>query len=105
MRCLARVGEREFRIEVARRGGGRFTVSLDGKTLEVERRRDGVLHLLSIDGESREVAVVRDRGGSGGAGNGRSMAQGEAGYRVTVAGPKVQDLLLRPPPSPGRAAR
>src|SRR3989442_8189176 len=96
MRCVARVDEREFRIEVARRGGGRFTVSLDGKTLEVERRRDGVLHLLSIDGESREVAVVRDRGGSGGAGNGRSMAQGEAVYGVTVAGRMYEVCLLDP---------
>ena len=105
MRCLARVGEREFRIEVARRGGGRFTVSLDGKTLEVERRRDGVLHLLSIDGESREVAVVRDRGGSGGAGNGRSMAQGEAVYGVTVAGRMYEVRLLDPLRVQGAAAR
>src|SRR6267143_605038 len=85
MRYVARVGEREFRIEVAPRGGGRFTVSLDGKTREIERRGDGVLVLLSIDGEEREAAVVRDGGAPGSPGNGRPAAQGEQAYSVTVA--------------------
>src|SRR2546422_2225666 len=96
MRYVARVGEREFRIEVAPRGGGRFTISLDGKTREIERRGDGVLHLLSIDGGAREVTVVRDTGGPGGAGHGRPEAQRGAGYCVTVAGRPYEGRLLDP---------
>src|SRR3989442_15777099 len=96
MRYLGRVGEREFRIEVAPRGGGRFTVSLNGKTLEIEKRREGDLLLLSIDEEVREVAVVRDRGGSGGAGSGRSVSPGEAVYGVTVAGRTYDVRLIDP---------
>ncbi|PYT37833.1 MAG: hypothetical protein DMF52_01145 [Acidobacteria bacterium] len=105
MRYVARVGEREFRIEVAPRGGGRFTISLDGKTREIERRGDGVLHLLSIDGGAREVTVVRDTGGPGGAGNGRPAAQREAVYCVTVAGRPYEVRLLDPLRCQGAAAR
>ena len=82
MRYVARVGEREFRIEVAPRGGGRYTVTLDGKAREVERRGDGALLVLSIDGEVREAAVVRD--GSGPA------------YSVTLAGRPYAVRLLDP---------
>src|SRR5206468_1679777 len=87
------------------RGGGRFTISLDGKTREIERRGDGVLHLLSIDGGAREVTVVRDTGGPGGAGNGRPAAQREAVYCVTVAGRPYEVRLLDPLRCQGAAAR
>ena len=70
MRYLARVGEKEFQIEVAPRGGGRFSVSLDGKTREIERRGDGAVLWLSIDGQIREAAVARE-GGVAAGGNGR----------------------------------
>jgi biotin carboxyl carrier protein len=95
MRYVARVDEREFRIEVAPRGGGRFTVSLDGRTREIERRGDGVVVLLSIDGEAREAVVARD-GGPGGAGMDRPVAQGEAVYSVTVAGRTYAVQLFDP---------
>ena len=78
MRYVARVGEREFRIEVAPRGGGRFTISLDGKTREIERRGDG---------------------------NGRPAAQREAVYCVTVAGRPYEVRLLDPLRCQGAAAR
>src|SRR5436309_13221492 len=96
MRYVARVGEREFRIEVAPGGGGSFTISLDGKTREIERRGDGVLHLLSIDGGAREVTVVRDTGGTGGAGNGRPAAPRGAVYFVTAAGRPCELRLHEP---------
>jgi biotin carboxyl carrier protein len=95
MRYVARVGDRELRIEVAPLGGGRFTVNLEGKTREVVRRGDGVILLLSIDGESREAAVVRG-GGEGGSGNGRTMARGGTDYTVTVAGKPYAVRLLDP---------
>src|SRR2546428_14111967 len=104
MRYVARVGEREFRIEVAPRGGGRFTISLDGKTREIERRGDGVLHLLSIDGGAREVTVVRDTGGPGGAGHGRPAGPREGGGCVTVAGRAPARGGSAPPGGPGRGA-
>src|SRR5881628_976138 len=100
MRYVARVGEREFRIEVAPRGGGRFTISLDGKTREIERRGDGVLHLLSIDGGAREVTVVRDTGGPGGAGNGRPAGEGQAVRSgqgvIVVEAMKMENELAAP---------
>jgi len=95
MRYIARVDEREFRIDVAPRGGGRFSVSLDGRTREIERRGDDVLVLLSIDGEAREAAVARD-GGPGGAARGRPGVPGEAMYSVTVAGRTYAVRLLDP---------
>src|SRR2546426_5662221 len=104
MRYVARVGEREFRIEVAPRGGGRFTISLDGKTREIERRGDGVLHLLSIDGGAREVTVVRDTGGPGRGGNGRPAAPRGGGYCLPGAGRPCHLAPLCPPRSSRRAA-
>src|SRR5437773_11682511 len=105
MRYVARVGEREFRIEVAPRGGGRFTISLDGKTREIARRGDGVLHLLSIDGGAREGTVVRDTGGPGGAGNGRPAAQRGAVGGGTARGRPYARRHLGPTACPAAAAR
>ena len=99
MRYVARVGEREFRVEVAPRGGGRFTVILDGRTREVERRGDGVVMWLSVDDRSREAVVVRDRGGPGEAASGPPGAPGAAAYSVTLSGRpyavRLLDLLRR----------
>jgi glutaconyl-CoA/methylmalonyl-CoA decarboxylase subunit gamma len=105
MRYVARVGDREFRIEVAPRGGGRFTVDVDGKTREIERRGDGVLVLLSIDGEEREAAVVRDGGAPVSPGNDRPAAQGEQAYSVTVAARSYAVLLSDPLRRQSAAAR
>jgi pyruvate carboxylase subunit B len=96
MRYVARVGEREFAIEVAPRGSGRFAVSLDGKTREIERRGDGVVMLLSIDGGDREAAVVRERGLTEVAGDEPSTGQGEPVYSVTVGGRPYGVRLLDP---------
>ncbi len=85
MRYVARVGEQEFRVEVAPRGGGRYTVTLDGRPREVERRGTGSLVMLSIDRELREAAVVR-AGGTQDGNTGRPGSQGETGYEVVVAG-------------------
>jgi len=86
MRYVARVGEREFRIEVAARGGGRFSVSLDGRTHEVEKRGEGVLMCLTIDGQDREAAVVRAAAGPDRDASGSPWEQGEKAYGVAVGG-------------------
>src|SRR6266508_925829 len=96
MRYVARVGEREFRIEVASRGRGRFTVSLDGRMHEVERHGEGALMCLTIDGQAREAAVERDAAGPGGGGAGTFGAQGETAYGVTVGGRPYEVRLLDP---------
>src|SRR5882762_8830852 len=99
MRYLARVGEKEFQIEVAPRGGGRFTVSLDGGTREIERRGDGAVLWLSIDGRSREAAVVRAAGG-----NGRPAPGGAGEWGVVLAGRPYSVTLLDPRRRPGAQA-
>ena len=95
MRYLARVGEKEFQIEVAPRGGGRFTVSLDGKTREIERRGDGAVLWLSIDGQVREAAVVRE-GAVAGRGNGRPAPGAQGEWGVVLAGRSYSVTLLDP---------
>jgi biotin carboxyl carrier protein len=90
MRYLARVGGREFRIETTARGGGRFSVSLDGTTREVQRRGDGDLLLLSVDGTIREAAVARedDRpGAAAGAGARYGVSVSGRTYAVTLVDP------------------
>src|SRR5262245_43802597 len=86
MRFVARIGEGEFRIEVAARGGGRFSVSLDGRTHEVERRGEGVLMCLTIDGQDREAVVVRQAAGPDRGGSGSPWEQAEKAYGVAVGG-------------------
>ena len=96
MRYVARIGEHEFRIEVTSRGVGRFSVSLDGRTHEVERRGEGVLMCLTIDGRDREVALVREPGRPVRAGSGSSPEQGETAYGVAVGGRPYDVRLLDP---------
>src|SRR5881628_3626937 len=95
MRYLARVGETEFQIEVTPRGGGRFTVSLDGKTREIERRGDGTVLWLSIDGQAREAAVVREDGAASG-GNGRPAPAARGEWCVVLAGRQYAVTLFDP---------
>src|SRR5262245_1744783 len=94
MRYFARVGERELQIEVAPRGGGRFAVTLDGRTHEVSRRGEGALLWLSIDGEPHEATVVRETGGPSAAG--RPGARAEAEYGVEISGRPYTVRLLDP---------
>jgi biotin carboxyl carrier protein len=96
MRYVARVGERELQIEVAPRGGGRFTVTLDGRTREVARRGEGALLWLSIDGEAREATVVRQTSGAASAAGSSPGARAEAEYGVEVSGRPYTVTLLDP---------
>ena len=92
MRYLARVGTREWSIEIERRGAGRFAVTLDGARREVERRGDGAFVVLSLADRTREAAVVRENGPAGGDGGGA----GEMPYGVVVGGRHYAVRLLDP---------
>jgi biotin carboxyl carrier protein len=94
MRFLARVGTKEWSVEVERRGAGRFAVTLDGERREVERRGDGVIVVLTIAGRTREAAVVREMGP--GAGNSHGGAFGETPYGVVIGGLHYAVRLLDP---------
>lgn len=94
MRYLARVGTKEWSVEIERRGAGRFAVTLDGARREVERRGDGAIVVLTIAGRTREAAVVRETGP--GAGNGRGGAFGETPYGVVIGGRHYAVRLLDP---------
>lgn len=92
MRYTARVGTREWSIEIERRGAGRFAVTLDGVRREVERRGEGAFVVLSLADRTREAAVVREHGPAGGAGGG----SGETPYGVVVGGRHYAVRLLDP---------
>ena len=94
MRYLARVGAKEWSIEVEKRSAGRFAVTMDGARREVERRGDGANVVLSIEGRMREAAVVREAGPGGG--NGRGGASGETPYGVVLGGRHYAVRLLDP---------
>ena len=96
MRYVARVGDRELQIEVAPRGGGRFTVTLDGRTRDVARRGEGALLWLSIDGEPREATVVRRTTGAASSADGRPAGPAGAEYGVEVSGRPYTVTLLDP---------
>ncbi len=88
MRYLARIGGREVGIEVERRGGGAYTVRLDGSPHAVERRGDGVPLVLSLDGRTLEATVARaaDQG----------AAAGETPYDVAIGGRRYSVRLVDP---------
>jgi len=90
MRYLARIGDQEIAVEVARRGPGRYAVRLAGEERAVEARRDGASLSLGMDGRRLEAVVVREAAGGGnGAGEGRA-------YAVTIGGSLYPVLLLDP---------
>ena len=91
VRYVASVGKKEFRIEVAPKGEGRYSVSVDGTEREVRRSGDGAILWLSVDGQGREATVVRD----GAAGNGAS-GRGEGAWSVVVAGRTYAVTLADP---------
>src|SRR5213594_3813896 len=88
MRYLARIGGRELGIEVERRGGGAYTVRLDGTPRVVERRGDGVPLVLSL--EDRTCEAVVERAGDQGA------ASGETSYDVAIGGRYYSVRLVDP---------
>ena len=90
MRYLARVGTREWRIEVERRDASRYAVTLDGDRREVERRGDGAFVVLGLPERTREAVVVRE----GGRGNGDACA--ETPYGVVLEGRHYAVRLLDP---------
>ena len=96
MRYLARVGTREWSIEIERRGAGRFAVTLDGARREVERRGDGAFVVLSLADRTREAAVVRENGPASGDGGGDGGGGGETPYGVVVGGRHYAVRLLDP---------
>ena len=66
-------------MEVVCRGGGRYTVRLDGRERVVERGGTGALMVLSVDGRTIETTVARE---GLPAGNGRH----EPTYGVMIGG-------------------
>ncbi len=60
MRYRARIGSREFSVEIVRRRGGRYTIRLDGRERVIERGGTGALMVLSVDGRTIETTVARE---------------------------------------------
>ncbi len=93
MRYLARVGSREFTVEITRRGGG-HAVRLDGIERAVEVRGSGGLLVVSVNGRSVGAAVGRE-----GVVAGRTPG-GERRFGVVIGGRfypvHIADPLHRP---------
>jgi len=91
VRYLARIGEREIAVEVARRGG-RYAIGVDGAARRVEARRAGRALLLTEGDRTLEAIVVGAMGGP-------------AAYAVTIGGRlyevQLEDPLRRPAPGAG----
>ena len=99
MRYLARVGTREWSIEIERRDAGRFAVTLDGARREVERRGDGALVVLALADRTREAAVVRENApgsGDGGAETPYGVLLGGRHYAVRLLDPLKRGIVARP---------
>ncbi|HXU10793.1 MAG TPA: biotin/lipoyl-containing protein [Candidatus Binatia bacterium] len=99
MRYLARVGTREWRIEIERRDAGRFAVTLDGDRREVERRGDGAFVVLGLPEKMREAVVVRESGrgnGDGGAETPYGVVLGGRHYAVRLLDPLKRSAVARP---------
>lgn len=89
MRYLASIGEKEFSLEVSRRGPGRYSVRVDGRDLGVETRGSGPSMVLTVDGRSVEATVVRDEAGASG-------AAADCSYAVTIDGRAYPVDLIDP---------
>ena len=99
MRYLARVGSREWSIEIERRGAGRFAVTVDGARREMERRGDGAFVVLALEGRTREATVVREKGpgnGDGGAETPYGVLLGGRHYDVRLLDPLKRCSVARP---------
>ena len=99
MRYLARVGTREWKIEIERRDAGRFAVTLDGDRREVERRGDGAFVVLGLPEKTREAVVVRESGrgnGDCGAETPYGVVLGGRHYAVRLLDPLKRSAVARP---------
>ncbi len=88
MRYLARIGTADFNLEVIRRGGGRYTVRLNGEEREVETRGMGGAVALSIDGRLWDAAISRERKAA--------ARNGDRSYGVTIDGRHYPVQILDP---------
>ncbi len=88
MRYLARIGTADFKLEVIRRGGGRYTVRLNGEEREVETHGAGGAVALSVDGRLWDASISRE--GKAGARNGYRS------YGVTIDGRHYPVQILDP---------
>jgi acetyl/propionyl-CoA carboxylase alpha subunit len=105
MRCVARIGDREFPVEVAEGGAGRFTARTGADAPLVRGRRDGALVLLEIDGRTVEAAVTRGDDAAAGAGEGPvfTVTIGGRLYDVRIDDPRRAAAAGAAPRPAGRA--
>jgi biotin carboxyl carrier protein len=104
MRYLAKIGTEDFRLEVIRRGDGRYRVFLNGEERQVETRGVGGAVALSVDGRLWDASISRE--GSGASRNGdRSygVAIGGRHYPVQILDPLRQATSSSGPQQSGRA--
>jgi pyruvate carboxylase subunit B len=86
VRCIAKVGDRELALEVARRAGGRCTVRSGSDRREIEARADGATVTVRLGGRVIEAVVAPpERGGTPG-----------AAYAVGIGG-RMYDVRLIDP--------
>lgn len=88
MRYLARIGKDEFKLEVIRRGDGRYRVLLNGEERQVETRGAGGAVSLSVDGHMWDATFSRDAIGAG--------RNGDRSYGVTIDGRHYPVQILDP---------
>ncbi len=88
MRYLARIGTADFKLEVIRRGGGRYTVRLNGEERKVETHGTGGAVALLIDGRLWDASISRE---------GEAAAlNGDRSYGVTIDGRHDPVQILDP---------
>ncbi|MFQ5876721.1 MAG: biotin/lipoyl-containing protein [Acidobacteriota bacterium] len=106
MRCVASVGDREFRVEISRRGAGRYAVRLDGRELVVESRGTRPSLVLWAEGRIVEATVAREGDGAavpGAEERAYAVTIGGRTYPVRIADPLRRAARAAPPRREGRA--
>jgi len=88
MRYLARVGKDEFKLEVIRRGDGRYRVLLNGEERQVETHGTGGAVSLSVDGQLWDASFNREGNSTG--------RNGDRSYGVTIDGRHYPVQILDP---------
>ncbi len=103
MRYLATVGGGQFKVEVARRGAGRYSVRLNGIERMVETRAAGGSTILSLDGRALEAFVAPQAGEPGTSSNpGYDVVIAGRHYEVGLTDPLRRDLAAAGAPAEGR---
>jgi pyruvate carboxylase subunit B len=88
MRYLAKVGTEDFKLEVIRRGDGRYRVFLNGEERQVETHGEGGAVALSVDGRLWDASVSRERNAS--------SRNGDRSYGVSIGGRHYPVQILDP---------